>query len=194
MAQRIRSGLRLGKYSLLSIFILVFLGFWLKEKTASHPRYTKIFYHLGDDAEAKGRSAQAERYYRKAISLDPAFAPSYHRLGSIYEKRGDLEQARKYYERAVFINSDFPEAFYDLGMMLLKENHDQEAAAYLERSVEGFPYPKFRYGLGLAYIKLGKKEKALDLAQSIKSQGASNLAEDLENAIKNSGKSANVKQ
>ncbi|HET7287828.1 MAG TPA: tetratricopeptide repeat protein, partial [Pyrinomonadaceae bacterium] len=57
-------------------------------------------YYLGDLLLQQGRTADAERYLKQAIALDPAFVPSYASLGMLYARQRRYSDAKKYLQKA----------------------------------------------------------------------------------------------
>jgi tetratricopeptide (TPR) repeat protein len=57
-------------------------------------------YYLGDLLLQQGRGADAERYLKQAIALDPAFVPSYTSLGMLYARLRRYADAKKYLQKA----------------------------------------------------------------------------------------------
>jgi FimV-like protein len=57
-------------------------------------------YYLGDLLLHTGRGADAERYLKQAIDLDPGFTPSYASLGMIYVYQRRYAEAKKYLQKA----------------------------------------------------------------------------------------------
>jgi len=57
-------------------------------------------YYLGDLLLHQGRDADAERYLKQAIALDPAFVPSYASLGMLYARQRRYSDAKKYLQKA----------------------------------------------------------------------------------------------
>ena len=57
-------------------------------------------YYLGDLLLQQGRGADAERYLKQAIALDPAFIPSYTSLGMLYVRQRRYADAKKYLQKA----------------------------------------------------------------------------------------------
>ena len=57
-------------------------------------------YYLGDLLLHTGRGADAERYLKQAIDLDPGFAPSYASLGVLYVYQHRYAEAKKYLQKA----------------------------------------------------------------------------------------------
>jgi tetratricopeptide (TPR) repeat protein len=58
-------------------------------------------YYLGDLLFHISREADAERYFKQAIALDPNFLPSYASLGLLNVYRRRYPEAKKYLEKAV---------------------------------------------------------------------------------------------
>jgi tetratricopeptide (TPR) repeat protein len=57
-------------------------------------------YYLGDLLLQQGRGADAERYLKQAVALDPAFVPSYTSLGMLYARQRRYADAKKYLQKA----------------------------------------------------------------------------------------------
>ena len=57
-------------------------------------------YYLGDLLLQQGRGADAERYLKQAIALDPSFVPSYTSLGMLYARLHRYSDAKKYLQKA----------------------------------------------------------------------------------------------
>lgn len=58
-------------------------------------------FYLGDLLLHIHREEDAEKYFKRAISLDPGFAPTYASLGLLCVRQNRYEEARKYLQRAV---------------------------------------------------------------------------------------------
>jgi tetratricopeptide (TPR) repeat protein len=58
---------------------------------------------------------QAEKYFRKAIELEPGEDNYYWSLGDVYRATNQLEQAREYYERATLLDPHDGTALLKLG-------------------------------------------------------------------------------
>jgi len=58
-------------------------------------------YYLGDLLMHIGREADAERYFKQAIALEPGFAPPYAALGMLEVHQRRYADAKKYLEKAV---------------------------------------------------------------------------------------------
>jgi hypothetical protein len=60
---------------------------------------------------------EAEKYFLKAVYLDPSDYRSYNNLGSIYVFRGDAETSGKYFERSLAVKPDNDTALYNLSQL-----------------------------------------------------------------------------
>ena len=58
----------------------------------------------GLELSQKGRNAEAEGAFKKALSIDPKNGDANYNLGVIYEGKNQLEEALKYYKAAVSAN------------------------------------------------------------------------------------------
>lgn len=70
------------------------------------PSNPYVFYNLGLAHDRVGESAQAERAYEQAISLDPKFARAYLGLGVLEEKAGRRRDAIASYRKGIEADQD----------------------------------------------------------------------------------------
>jgi tetratricopeptide (TPR) repeat protein len=64
----------------------------LTEALEFNPSSTKANYQMGRALRALGRGAEAEKYFEKAIQLDPAFSSAYYQLATLMRDRGDRQR------------------------------------------------------------------------------------------------------
>lgn len=57
-------------------------------------------FYLGDLLFHQGRDAEAERYLKQAVALDPGFVPPYASLGLLYIRQRRYADAKKYLQKA----------------------------------------------------------------------------------------------
>src|SRR5262249_25703016 len=62
--------------------------------------------NLGTALGARGRLAEAEAAYRRAIEIDPNYSPAYNNLGTILLHLKRLDEAAEAYDRAVQTRRD----------------------------------------------------------------------------------------
>lgn len=95
--------------------------------------------HLrGRAAELIGHAAEAERWYRKAIELDPNGLRAYRSLGELLESSGRAAEALGAFEQALE-RSDLASLNFLVGSMHDKAGNRDKAIEYYERAIERDP-------------------------------------------------------
>ena len=88
-------------------------------------------HHLGLIAYDEDDLAQAERWLKRAVELDPSHAPSRAVLGMTYAKRKDLAAARVELERAAALDPQDLTAAYQLGLLYTRLGERERARVML---------------------------------------------------------------
>jgi tetratricopeptide (TPR) repeat protein len=87
-------------------------------------------------AAAETRDVQAaERLYRSAVDLDPAFADAWYNLGNLLYRRGDREGALSCYDAARSHAPQDAEVRYNRGVVLLEMGRRGEARGAFEETL-----------------------------------------------------------
>ena len=68
--------------------------------TDSYPHPERISHNLGLVCEKRGKFGQAEKYYKEALSMNPAFFISQMRLGQVYERQGKTNESLQQFAKA----------------------------------------------------------------------------------------------
>lgn len=107
------------------------------------PQWATDYYHRkGIDALARNH-AQAEQYFRRALSFDPDYAEAHYSLGTALEKLFRYEEAIDAYQRAIQIDEYFFAPYNNLARLyLLTEEDYTRALAILQREHQILPYPE----------------------------------------------------
>jgi len=79
--------------------------------------------------------AQAEKYYRRAIQLQPGLSVNWWSVGDVYRATNRLEEAREYYKRATLLNPNDGIAQLKLGHVDSFLGHYDEARADYDRGI-----------------------------------------------------------
>lgn len=95
---------------------------------------------LGAAYAAAGEDQQAEKFYRRALELEPAGAAHHNNLGRLLVAMGRVEEGLAEFRQAAALDSD-QAATYDFnqGAALLNANRPAEAVAPLELAVRTDP-------------------------------------------------------
>lgn len=89
--------------------------------------------NIGSIYARSGRLAEAERFYRRAVGLDPYFFEAQYGMGFLNLSKGDLAGAVSSYEKAVRLNPNSPDAYYMLGISEERKGENLEAKACFEK-------------------------------------------------------------
>src|SRR5262249_22695183 len=118
-------------------------------------------YNLAIAAAAHGEGDAAVAEYRAALRLWPSAIQVRHNLGMLLAEQGKTAEAEAEF-RAVLAREAVPETALALGLLEAQQERWKEAADALERCLAADPtYPRARYNLGLAYVRLGDTARAL---------------------------------
>ncbi len=146
--------------------------------TPSHVflRYDDGTTHINIEALQGGANLSDEQYIREQkipeksirrgvfmrnLTTDEFLAQVYSNLGVIYSERKKYVQAALQYERALDLDSKVPAALYNYGNDLLKTGSYRHAVHLFSKSLRLYPTDVWALNnRGLAYVKLGKREKA----------------------------------
>jgi len=117
------------------------------------------FYNLGQYAEA-------ERFYLRALELQPDNWQAWHNLGLTYQKMEDWEQAIRSFKKCLDIEPGRTNSLNRLGSSYRSAGRNGEAIESFRRALEidpGFFFAAFN--LGQTYFSIGDRENALKYLQ-----------------------------
>jgi len=105
----------------------------------------------------------AEKLYREAVRLDPAYFPSQLNLGILLFKEGRYDESIKECTRAVSLRPDHPSAHFHLGNAYYAKMWWEEAMVEYERVFQLDPdHVDVHFALGGIYLNRGYKDRAID--------------------------------
>ncbi len=100
--------------------------------------------------------AEAERAYKKALSLDPTLSNALTNLGNLEYRRGDSEKAERYYRSALECDPEQPEALYNLGFLCFERDEIDEAVELFGQALESDPsFADAHFNLAMALEERG---------------------------------------
>ena len=136
------------------------------------PKYAPAHYNLGVVYGEAGDAEQALRCYQAAVQHEPrGYCEAHCNIGVIQKNLGLLEEAVASYERSLAANPNFAltrgnmaVALTALGTAVKLGRSDIKAGIKLYRRALTFnaKYADAYYNLGVAYVELGKVEKAIN--------------------------------
>jgi predicted O-linked N-acetylglucosamine transferase (SPINDLY family) len=129
--------------------------------TPDASRTAEACFHLGNLHCSHGRLGDAERAYRDALRLRPAYADALNNLGSLLKDTGRVAEAEHALSDAVRLRPHFAEAHFNLGTLLVDLRRYSEATEHLRSSLAADPkQADAQYWLGNASMGLGDSRAA----------------------------------
>ena len=117
----------------------------------------------GLTAENRAKYPEAEKFYAKAYSMDPADPTPLRYLGELYRHHtGDWEKARQTFNQILAMPADplaHAVALHGLGKMTIHEGQFKDGLALMERSVDVFPLALAYRNLAVYWNSEGNAEK-----------------------------------
>ncbi|MDP6634163.1 MAG: tetratricopeptide repeat protein [Phycisphaerae bacterium] len=127
-----------------------------------HPNRVDPIVLMGGVCSQQGNTAEAVKWWRKALELDPKREDACRSIGEIEAKQGDYEKAEETLRKAVEMDPKAPLAYEALGRTLMKLNRIDQAVSLLLRGTEACP-ESGRVALRLAQAHL--QARAYDKAR-----------------------------
>ncbi|AIQ97964.1 tetratricopeptide repeat protein [Prochlorococcus sp. MIT 0801] len=105
---------------------------------------------------------EAERYFRKAIELNPDFVDAYFNLGNLLKDLNRIKEAEVFTRKAIQINPNSAVYHYNLANILKELDDFDKAQDSYERAIRLNPmYADSYYSLGLTLLAKNEHDKAL---------------------------------
>ena len=140
------------------------------------PRNFYALFGIADCYRGMNQQFRSIDYWNRILEIDPKNKVILTRTGDAYRNTGDYATASDYYNRAMDIDFD---VYAALGLALIckGEGKYDEAIERLSRLVRDDP-KNYRLYIDLAdcYVKMGKKQNALDILSDFQRLGIRNQA------------------
>ncbi|WP_022853046.1 tetratricopeptide repeat protein [Thermodesulfatator atlanticus] len=141
--------------------------YYQKALELSHGKL-RIVIEYGDFLEKIGAFKEAQKLYENALKQNPEQFHLYEALLRLYIGAGNFEKALHTIERLEEIIGPNPRLLLRKALILLDLNRDQEALKILKEVVKKHPEDyTAKFYLGVAFERVGQKEKALKIYKSI---------------------------
>ncbi|MBN1845909.1 MAG: tetratricopeptide repeat protein [Sedimentisphaerales bacterium] len=123
--------------------------------------------HIGLFYQNQGHPAQAERFYLRALELDPRHAESLKGLAQIYQAAGRFSEALARYTAASRLEPDDAVCHLNAGLIYIQLQRGPDAEAALRRAIEADPAGSAGYReLARMFLRQGTRlDEARQLAQ-----------------------------
>ncbi len=146
---------------------------FLKTYSIQNPSDEFPYYYMGLISQSESNAAEAERYFVKAISLNPEYEPAIVTLVLMYEKKYSgnslLKKMEKLSQDIGDINDELKNRIIMLSINLGGEDNLNKAIEYLIQTYGKEPIPYIAIEKSSIYDRLGKKDSAVqELDSAIK--------------------------
>jgi tetratricopeptide (TPR) repeat protein len=101
---------------------------------ANRPGSTRLHDNLGVALQAEGRLADAEREFRRALTIDPDNADAHNNLATVHQARGELRAAAAEYTEALRLRPGMLHAEANLCTLLVRAGDFESAAPWCDRA------------------------------------------------------------
>ncbi len=116
---------------------------------------------LGEYLERLGKTAESEKFYKKALNIDEKHEPTHYRLGKFFIKQNAFDKAQIHLKRAAELNPKEPTYLEELAKEEKRRENAMEAIALYERiSLLQPDRPEIWVQLGDLYKQNGYFNKA----------------------------------
>jgi tetratricopeptide (TPR) repeat protein len=119
-------------------------------------------FNLATALMVDGRLDEAERLYKRVLTLTPAFAAAYTNLGNVLSSRGDLQGAITQYQQALDLQPDSPLAHNNLGNAIMSVGKLDQALEQFREALRLDPrLPDAHYNAALVLEHTGQPSQAI---------------------------------
>ncbi|OEK70336.1 hypothetical protein AST00_00565 [Staphylococcus equorum] len=123
-----------------------------------NPKEVENYINAGILIAEAGEVEKAEKFFQKAITLDPENGAIYYNLGNVYYNEGRFSEAIKLYQQALKYKVDLVDTNYMIGMSFNQLEAFKEALPFLMTAAEKDDRKdvevQFQYGLVLCHLEM----------------------------------------
>ncbi|MBN1947546.1 MAG: tetratricopeptide repeat protein [Bradymonadales bacterium] len=113
-----------------------------------------------------GDLSEAEKAYRRAISIDPDYATAHHWYSALLSSRGQFDEALKEVQQALRTDPESTALQTGAAFLQAKLGHWDEAVSAFEKAISIDPQNEMiRINYALLLTQMGQKEKSMDQAE-----------------------------
>lgn len=102
-----------------------------------------VYRHRYKEGGSDSDREEAEKYFQKAIELDPEDINAYNNYANFLVELGHYKEAEEYYRKAIDIYPDHGKPYYNMACLKSLQGEIDVAVEYLEKALER--NPDFRY-------------------------------------------------
>lgn len=130
----------------------------LFENIEANPKEVENYINAGILLAEANEVDKAEKFFQRAITLDPQNGAIYYNLGNVYYNEGRFNEAIKLYQQALKFNVDQVDTNYMIGMSFNQLEAFKEALPFLMTAAElddrKDSEVQFQYGLVLCHLEM----------------------------------------
>ncbi len=135
--------------------------------------WTNAFEHGGADSSDvqnglglvrahQGRYDEAERYFAKALEIDPKLASAENNMGLVLLDQGKLSPALPHFFAALRLKPNSASVYNNLGKVLNRQGKQADSAFFFKEAVRLNPYsPEMHNNLGMTLLEMGQADAAV---------------------------------
>lgn len=124
--------------------------------------------NLGRELQRKGRHAEAEGMFIRALEMTPDSPTPMINLAEVREQQGRRAEAEGLYRRALDASPDSARAAVSLGVLLAQTGRSDEARAMFERALAAEPHhAEAMNNLGIMLLNAGDSTRAAKLLERV---------------------------
>jgi len=149
-----------------------------------NPDFYESHYNYGVLMLQQGKRSEARKAFEEVIRINPYHADACNNLGSVLMSDGELQEAAQRFSQALQNDPRHQGARFNLGRVLVALGDVEEASRQFEsltQEKDDSELPRYLYALAATRIRMGDREKGLQLARQAHSEavrrGQSELAE-----------------
>ena len=145
--------------------------YYFERALSMDPKNFYVLFGLADCYRGMNQQYRSIEYWNRILEFDPKNKVILTRAGDAYRNTGDYKTAESYYNKAMDIDFDIYAAL-GLALICKGQGNYEEAATKLKELVDGDP-KNYRLYIDLAdcYIKLNRKDDAINLLKSFQALG-----------------------
>jgi len=126
------------------------------------PKDATHAFEKGRDALKKNKEPEAEKQFRKAVELYPAYATAWYELGRLEEGRKQMKEATEDYRKAMEADAKYLSPFLTLSNIAMHNSEWAQAADLTDRAIRlnSVEFPQMYYFNALANLNLRHLDQA----------------------------------
>lgn len=143
--------------------------YWLNDKPVSAQVYqAALLMNQGIELSNANQPIEAKQKLTEAVRTAPDFPDAHYNLGVVLVRLGEEALAEQHFEFIVVSRANFPMAWLMLGHIWLSQGKHHEAVNVFVDALKRYPEqtwrdsPDFYHNYGVALVKLGQIDKAID--------------------------------